>query len=57
MAAWAKSALHPEAHLVTDGLASFAAAGAIAAAYGAIIVSPRQSSDLEPFRWVNTLYR
>lgn len=54
MAAWAKSALHPQAHLVTDGLASFAAAGAVVAAYGAIIVSPRKSSDLEPFRWVNT---
>jgi transposase-like protein len=54
MAAWAKSALHPEAHLVTDGLASFAAAGAVVAAYGAIIVSPRKSSDLEPFHWVNT---
>jgi transposase-like protein len=54
LAAWAKAALHPGAHLVTDGLASFAAAGTQVAAYGAIIVRPRKSSDLEPFRWVNT---
>lgn len=53
LAAWAQSALDPEAHLVTDGLASFAAAGTQVGAYGAIIVSPRKSSDLEPFRWVN----
>ena len=55
LAAWATSALHPQAHLVTDGLASFAAAGAEVAAYGAIIVGPRKSSELEPFRWVNTI--
>jgi transposase-like protein len=54
MANWAKSALHPEAHLVTDGLASFAAAGAEVSAYGAIIVGQRKSSELAPFRWVNT---
>jgi hypothetical protein len=54
LAAWAKSALDPKVHLVTDGLAGFAAAGAEVAAYGAIVVSPRKSSDLEPFRWVNT---
>lgn len=52
MAAWAKSALHSEAHLVTDGLASFAAA--VVAAHGVIIVSPGESSDLEPFHWANT---
>ena len=54
LAAWAKSALHPTVHLVTDGLASFAAAGALVAAHGSIIVSPHKSSELEPFRWVNT---
>lgn len=54
LATWARAALHPQAHLVTDGLASFAAAGAVVDTYGAIIVSPRRSSDLEPFRWVNT---
>ena len=52
-AAWARSALHPRAHLVTDGLASFNAAGAQVAAHGAIIVGERNSSDLEPFHWVN----
>jgi hypothetical protein len=54
LAAWAKSALHPAVHLVTDGLASFAAAGALVAAHGSIVVSPPKSSELEPFRWVNT---
>lgn len=54
LAAWAKSALHPTVHLVTDALASFAAAGALVAAHGAIIVSPHKSSELEPFGWVNT---
>jgi hypothetical protein len=53
LAAWAARALHPNVHLVTDGLASFAAASAVVAEYGAIIVSPHKSSDLEPFRWVN----
>jgi transposase-like protein len=53
-AAWAKSALDPAAHLVSDGLASFNAAGAEVAAHGVIIVGHHKSSDLEPFRWVNT---
>jgi len=52
--AWAKSALHPDVHLVTDGLASFNAAGAQVAAHGAIIVGMHKSSDLAPFQWVNT---
>jgi hypothetical protein len=40
--------------LVTDGCASFNAAGAEVSAHGAIIVGKHTSSDLEPFRWVNT---
>lgn len=55
IAAWAESARHPEAHLVHMGLASFAASGAVVAAHGSIIVRPRKSGDLEPFRWVNTV--
>jgi hypothetical protein len=51
---WAKRALHPDAHLVRDGCASFNAAGAEACAHGAIIVGKRKSSELEPVRWVNT---
>ena len=54
MASWARKALHEGVHLVTDGLASFAAAGAVVAEHGAIIVSPRQSSDVEVFERVNT---
>jgi len=53
--AWATKALHPTAHLVTDALSSLAAAKAAVANYGAIVVSPRRSSDLEAFRWVNTV--
>ena len=51
---WAKSALDPSAHLVTDGCASFNATGAEVFAYGASIVGNHKSSKLEPFRWVNT---
>ncbi len=53
--AWATKALHPTVHLVTDALSSLAAAKAAVANYGAIVVSPRRSSDLEAFRWVNTI--
>ena len=52
--AWATSALAANAHLVTDGLASFNAAGAQVAADGAIIVGAHKSSELQPLRWVNT---
>jgi len=53
-AAWARRALHPKVHLVTDGCASFNAAGAEVAAHGAIVLGNVKSSELEPFRWVNT---
>jgi transposase-like protein len=51
---WASTALDPRVHLVTDGLASLGAAAAVVAGYSAIVVSPRKSSQLEAFRWVNT---
>jgi len=54
LAAWAKSALAPDVHLVTDGWAAFNLAGRQVAAHGAIIVRPQQSSELSPFQWVNT---
>lgn len=53
--AWAHSAIDPEAHLVTDALASLGAAASAVAAYGAIVVGPRNSNDLSPFQWVNTV--
>jgi transposase-like protein len=53
--AWATKSLHPTAHLVTDALSSLAAAKAAVANYGAIVVTPRRSSDLDAFRWVNTI--
>ncbi len=52
---WARKALHPTAHLVTDALASLEAASAVVAEYTAITVSPRQSSELGVFQWVNTI--
>lgn len=52
--AWASKALEPTVQLVTDGLASLAAAAPVVATYGAILVTPHRSSDLDPFRWPNT---
>ena len=52
--AWAGKPLDPTVHLVTDGLASLAAAAEVVAAHGAIIVTPHRSMDLDLFRWVNT---
>jgi len=49
LGSWARTALREAVHLVTDGLASFTAAGANVAQHGAIVVSPRQSSDLAVF--------
>jgi hypothetical protein len=56
MARWARTALHEAVHLVTGGWASFYAARAAVAEDSAIIVSPRQSSDVEVFERVNTLF-
>jgi transposase-like protein len=53
--AWVRKALDPDTHLVTDAFASLGCAGAPVAAYGAIVVSPRQSSEIDAFRWVNTV--
>lgn len=54
IAAWARAALHASAHLVTDGLASLAAAAPAVATYGAIVLCGTKSSKLDVFRWVNT---
>jgi len=43
LANWARTALHEAVHLVTDGWVGFCATAAVAAEYGAIILSPRQS--------------
>lgn len=51
---WARTALHEGVHLVTDGLASLAAAAPAVAAYVAIVLGGTKSSELEIFRWVNT---
>ena len=54
LANWAAIALDSSVQLITDGLASLNAAGAVVAEHNAIIVSPLRSSDLATFRWVNT---
>jgi len=53
--AWARTALDASVHLVTDGLASMAAAKSEVNEHTPIIVSPRKSSEIEEFRWVNTV--
>jgi hypothetical protein len=53
--AWVRKALDPDAHLLTDAFASLGCAGAEVAAYGAIVLSPRKSSQIDAFRWVNTV--
>jgi hypothetical protein len=50
----AKRALHLSVCMVTNGVASFKAAGAGLNVHGAIIVEKPKSSELEPFRWGNT---
>ena len=55
VAQWARKALHPTAHLVTDAPASLGAASAVVAEYAAITVSPRQSSELGVFQSVSTI--
>lgn len=54
IAAWARGALDASVHLVTDGLASLAAAAPMVASHGAIVLGNTKSSELEVFRWVNT---
>jgi hypothetical protein len=50
-----RRALDPDTHRVTDAFASLGCAGAHVAADGAIVVSPRHSSEIAAFRRVNTV--
>lgn len=52
---WAEKALHSSAHLITDGYSSLSAAGENIARHDAIVISPGKSSELDCFRWVNTV--
>ena len=51
---WAEQALAPDALLVSDGLACFAAAELVAE-HERVVVGERKSSDLDCFHWANTL--
>lgn len=52
---WAQSALAPDALMVSDGLACFAAAADLVDAHERVVVGQCKSSDLACFHWVNTL--
>ena len=52
---WAKKALHSSTYLITDGYSSLSAAGDGIAWHDAVVVSPGKSSDLDCFRWINTV--
>lgn len=52
---WAETALAPDALMVSDGLACFAAAADLVESHERVVVGTRKSSDLECFHWVNTL--
>jgi ribosomal protein L37AE/L43A len=52
---WAETALAPDALMVSDGLACFAAAADLVERHERVVVGTRKSSDLECFHWVNTL--
>jgi ribosomal protein L37AE/L43A len=51
---WAEEALAPDALMVPDGLACFAAAGELVAEHERVILCTRKSLDLQCFHWVNT---
>ncbi len=52
---WAETTLAPDALMVSDGLACFAAAAELVDDHERVVVGTRKSSDLECFHWVNTL--
>jgi len=52
---WAEKAMHGSTHLITDGYSSLTVAGKILASHDAVVVNPGKSSDLDCFRWVNTV--
>jgi ribosomal protein L37AE/L43A len=52
---WAEKALCTDCHLVTDGYSSLSAVTPTIRRHQAIVVSPLKSSELNFFRWVNTV--
>jgi transposase-like protein len=52
---WAIKALHSDCHLVTDGYSSLPAAASVIANHEPVVVRPGKSSELDCFRWVNTV--
>lgn len=52
---WATKALHIDCHLVTDGYRSLLAAAPVIASHEPVVVSPGKSSELDCFRWINSV--
>lgn len=52
---WAIKALQRDCHLVTDGYSSLLAAVPVIAIHDPRVVSPGKSSEMDCFRWVNTI--
>ncbi|WP_043649664.1 IS1595 family transposase, partial [Chitinilyticum litopenaei] len=53
---WAKQALAPNCHVVSDGLAGFAVLEQLGHRHDAVIAPKRKAgTEIEPFRWLNTL--
>ena len=52
---WAEKALHSSTHLITEGYSSLPAASGTITQHDVVVVSPGKSSELDCFRWVNTV--
>lgn len=52
---WAEKALSNDCHLVTDGYPSLSVVTPTIRRHQPIVVSPLKSSELNCFRWVNTV--
>jgi ribosomal protein L37AE/L43A len=55
IANWAEKALSSDCHLLTDGYPSLSSVRPIIRKHEAVVVSPLKSSELNCFRWVNTV--
>lgn len=52
---WAKAALAPGSHVISDGLACFAGVAAAGCDHQAIIIGPRKPKEVPELGWVNTI--
>ena len=52
---WAKAALTPGSHVLSDGLACFTGVMAAGCSHQAIIIGPRKPNEVPEFGWINTI--